>query len=133
MQLILKNWSDKMFCGKCGTKVEQDAKFCNKCGHQNGHPAQQTNMQPFNQQPSTEKKGLNLFVWFGFGMDLIGFLIAINGEFTAGIVVMVLGLVLSIIGLVKCIEQKGDAKTAGLFVFLDIAFLIGIVIFRNWF
>ena len=128
-----------MFCNKCGAQLEQGVKFCNKCGHQNEQPTQQAGMgqpirqQPSNQQPHIENKGLNPFVWAGFVVDLIGFFIAITANFTMGMVIMLIGLVLSIIGLVICIDKQGDVKRAGLFVFLDIAFLIGLLVFRDWF
>jgi len=75
----------------------------------------------------TEKK-LNAFVWIGFGLDLIGFFIAIFWIYGLGIGIIIAGLVFSVIGLVLCIRDKGNVFSAALYVVLDVAFLIYLLV-----
>jgi len=76
----------------------------------------------------TSKK-LNVFVWIGFVLDLVGFFIALFMSFGLGVGIMIVGLVFSVIGLVLCIQQKGNIGTAALYVILDVAFLIYLLAF----
>lgn len=67
---------------------------------------------------------LNVFVWIGFILDLIGFFVALFASFSLGIGIIIVGLVFSIIGLILCIRDKGAVGSAALYVVLDVAFLI---------
>ena len=67
---------------------------------------------------------LNIFVWIGFILDLIGFFVALWASFTLGVTIIIIGLVFSIIGLLLCIKNKEGVFNASLYVVLDIAFLI---------
>jgi len=74
-------------------------------------------------------KKLNAFVWIGFALDLIGFFIAILTDAVGlGIGIIIVGLVFSVIGLVLCIRDKGNVVSAALYVVLDLAFLIYLLI-----
>ena len=75
------------------------------------------------------KKKLNAFVWIGFALDLIGFMVALFISFTLGVALVVVGLVFSIIGLILCIRQKGNVATAAFYVALDVGFLVYLLIF----
>jgi len=75
------------------------------------------------------KSNLNPFVWIGFGLDLVGFFIALYASYGLGLGIMLVGLVFSIIGLVMCIKQNGNVKTAAIYVVMDVAFLIWLVAF----
>jgi len=75
------------------------------------------------------KKKLNAFVWIGFALDLIGFVIALWWIFNLGVGIMIAGLIFSVIGLFLCIKQKGNVGTAAFYVLLDVAFLIYLVLF----
>jgi len=71
----------------------------------------------------TNKK-LNVFVWIGFALDLIGFMIALFVSFGLGVGIIIVGLVFSVIGLILCIQQQGNIFSAALYVVLDVGFLI---------
>ena len=77
------------------------------------------------------KKKLNTFVWIGFALDLIGFVIALWVAFGLGLGIMLVGLVFSIIGLVLCVKQNGNVGTAAFYVILDVVFLIYLVFFLS--
>ncbi|MCL2364443.1 MAG: hypothetical protein FWC71_07270 [Defluviitaleaceae bacterium] len=67
---------------------------------------------------------VNIFVWIGFILDLVGFLIALFLNFNLGLTLVLLALVFSVIGLVICIRRNSGIGTAILYIVLDIAFLI---------
>jgi len=69
-------------------------------------------------------KKLNVFVWAGFILDLIGFAIALFLSPGLGIGIMVVALVLSVIGLLLCIKQQGNVVTAAFYLILDVVFLV---------
>jgi len=71
---------------------------------------------------------LNAFVWIGFGLDLLGFFVALFLSLGVGIAIIVIGLIFSIVGLILCITQKGNIVTAAFYVVLDLAFLIYLLI-----
>jgi len=69
-------------------------------------------------------KKLNVFVWIGFVLDLIGFFVALFASFPLGVGLIIVGLVFSVIGLIVCIKQRGSVGTAIFYVVLDFVFLI---------
>jgi len=87
-----------------------------------------TNGENGTKETAETGKKLNAFVWIGFALDLIGFFMALFMDFYLGVAVIVIGLVFSIIGLIVCIRQKGNVATAVLYVVLDVAFLIYLLV-----
>ena len=70
------------------------------------------------------RKKLNPFVWAGFGLDLIGFFIALFAHFWLGTGIVIFALVLSAIGVWLCVKKKGAVGTAVFYLLLDAAFLV---------
>ena len=75
------------------------------------------------------KKKLNIFVWIGFALDLLGVAIALFLNFALGLSLVVIGLGFSLFGLYLCIKRSGDVKTAVFYVVADVVFLIYLVAF----
>ena len=74
-------------------------------------------------------KKLNAFVWIGFTLDLIGFIVGLLVSFGLGIALIVVGLVFSIIGLIICIRRQGNVATATFYIVLDVGFLVYLLVF----
>jgi len=71
---------------------------------------------------------LNKFIWIGFVLDLVGFMVALFLSYPIGIVMVLAGIVFTVIGLVVCLKQKSGVGTAIFYLVLDIAFLIWLLV-----
>jgi hypothetical protein len=70
----------------------------------------------------------DLFVRIGFWLDLVGFFIAWF-LFWPGVAIMLIALVISVIGLLRCIQAGSGVVGAVIYIVLDVAFLIGLFVF----
>lgn len=100
-----------MFCTHCGKELNDQAVICPNCGV----PVEGTSFQ----QPKAKEKRLNGFSLAGFIVSLFFWL----GEF--GFLVMIVGLTLSIIGVVQCKNAPDQYKGKGFGI-------AGIVISSVW-
>ncbi|MDE7452924.1 MAG: zinc-ribbon domain-containing protein [Clostridia bacterium] len=96
-----------MFCRNCGKEIPDKAVYCVHCGAVTDNPS------AFNAQPAAPDKKTNGFAIAGFVLSLVGLVL---GYYTYDVVPL-LGLIFSIIGLVK-------SKTCGSGRGLSIAGLV---------
>ena len=109
------------FCTNCGTKLEDNVKFCTSCGKGVDEGAQQKTTVVVNSNPTEPKNGLAIA---GFVVSLVSTLLCC-GAFN------IVGLVLSIVGLVKAKDYNGNGKglaIAGI-VICAVVMVLGIVLY----
>lgn len=86
-----------MFCKVCGKEINDEAVICPHCGCS----VKEIPVTAVDNGVAGEKKKVNAMSITGFVLSLVSLLIALFGT------VAVVGLILSIIGLVQC-NQKGE-------------------------
>lgn len=109
------------FCTNCGTKLEDNVKFCTSCGKGVDEGAQQKTTVVVNNNSTEPKNGLAIA---GFVVSLVSTLLCC-GAFN------IVGLVLSIVGLVKAKDYNGNGKglaIAGI-VICAVVMVLGIVLY----
>ena len=89
-----------MFCKECGKEVNDKAVVCPSCGCMLNT---EENLVSTSQE---KKKGISILCLVGFILSLVSLLLALYGT------VAIAGLVLSIIGIVKC--SKNNLRLKGL-------------------
>lgn len=114
------------FCTNCGTKLEDNVKFCTSCGKSVEEEGQ---AQSYNSQVVVNNNGANQPT---NGLAIAGFVVSLVSLCCCGLGAIV-GLILSIIGLVKAKDYNGNGKglaIAGVIISaISILFLIFYIIF----
>ena len=113
------------FCTNCGTRLEENVKFCTSCGKpvEEGGQAQSYNSQVVVNNGTSQPTN---------GIAIAGFVVSLVSLGCCGLCSIV-GLILSIIGLVKAKDYNGNSKglaIAGIIISaISILLLIVYIIF----
>ncbi len=91
------------FCTNCGTKLEENDKFCTSCGKSVEEEGQ---VQSYNSQVVVNNNGVNQPT---NGLAIAGFVVSLVSLCCCGLFSIV-GLILSIIGLVKAKDYNNNGK-----------------------
>ena len=89
-----------MFCKECGKEINDKAFVCPFCG------CRIEKREEFVASEPKEKKGISILCLVGFILSLVSLFIALYGT------VAIVGLVLSIVGIVQC--SKNNLRLKGL-------------------
>jgi len=103
------------FCTNCGSPLGEDDVICTNCGNKLGN-TEQVNAQPVYQNAPKEQKN---------GMAIAGFVVSLISFICCGSFALI-GLILSIVGLVNSKKMNGEGK--GLAIAGIILSSIGIVL-----
>lgn len=96
------------FCTNCGTKLEDNVKFCTSCGNEvNSEGVANNNSQPVN---NTTNVVVNNSEQKQNGLAIAGFVVSLVSTIVCCGSFNLIGLILSIIGLVKAKDYNGNGK-----------------------
>ncbi|MCD8204004.1 MAG: zinc-ribbon domain-containing protein [Coprobacillus sp.] len=111
-----------MYCKKCGQQISEDSQFCPYCGEpqfnrdpENGNPYLESTSEQRRKDGMIEKNNLGL----------AGFIVSLIGLVSLGLVILIIGLVLSYMGYKRREQFNEYNKLARIGIILGI---IGIAI-----
>ena len=107
-----------MFCKHCGHEVNDNAIICPNCG------VATDNMTPAVPITATPQKGVNGFAIAGLVLGIVGLL---GGNY-AFLIPGIVGLILSIVGMVKSKQYAAPGLALAALIVSIIAFLIWVII-----
>ena len=108
-----------MFCKNCGKEISDNAVICTNCGTPTDNMAQATSSATANQT-----KNANGFAIAGLVLGLVGF---IGGNYFF-LIPGIVGLVLSIVGMVKSKQYATPGLALAALIVSIIAFIIWVII-----
>ena len=119
------------FCTNCGTKLEEGVKFCTSCGKAVDGEVQNNNVQPVNNNNNNNVRVNNGAQNPKNGLAIAGFVVSLVSSLLCCGMFNMVGLVLSIVGLVKAKDYNGDGKglaIAGI-VICAVVMVLGIILY----
>ena len=97
------------FCTSCGTKLEDNVKFCTSCGK--AVEGEESNNKPANNsQPVNNNVVVNNNQQQKNGLAIAGFVVSLVSTLLCCGAFNLVGLILSIVGLVKAKDYNGNGK-----------------------